>query len=153
MAINDSPYLRSNWKFPTDDENLKIQLERSYLDIANTVNARTIGSYPTNVQAITGNKFYLKGNQPQQGFRQVYSLSGTTSIDHNVKLTDIAGFTDAYGVFTDGTNWYGLMPGTNTAIAGQISFYISPTQIVFQSGAGAPTLTSGTIVLEWISFP
>jgi len=42
---------------------------------------------------------------------------------------------------------------TSRAIAGQISFYVDPTNIVILAGVGAPTITSGLIILEWLSQP
>jgi len=51
------------------------------------------------------------------------------------------------------TNSYGLIFGSNSAttIPGQISFYITATQIIFIVDGAAPALTSGRIVLTWLS--
>ena len=87
----------------------------------------------------------------QRSLRQVYAFTSTTSITHNIPFAELTSFKTAYGTYTDNTNWYGCIFASNVAIAGQITFYITPTHIVFASGAGAPTLTSGLIVLEWIS--
>lgn len=122
-----------------------------YVDVAGAVNERTIGLFPVNRPAQTGNSFYLVKNQKQQTLRQVYTFTATTAIDHNIKGTTPGQFINCYGSYTDATNTYGLIFATSVAIAGQITFYVTPTQIVFVVGGGAPALTSGVIVLEWLS--
>lgn len=149
--INSSPYLRESRDFPAEDE-LKVELDKAYIDTALALNARTIGLFPTTRSAITGERWYLANNKSQQTIRQVYTFTSTSAITHGITTSQISGFSRVFGTYTDGTNWYGLMPTSSTAVAGQIGFYVTPTQIVFTSGAGAPTLTSGTIVLEWLSF-
>lgn len=149
-VINQIPFLRTSREFPEDIHNLVVEVNKSYLEIASAVNSRTIGLFPTNRPAITGESFYFS-TQRQQTLRQLYSVTSTANIPHGIKVSQTAGFTRMYGQFTDGTNWYGFIAGSSTAIAGQISFYITSTNIVFVSGAGAPTLTTGSIVLEWAS--
>jgi hypothetical protein len=152
--VNSAPYLRTSSEFPFNNaQELAVQLTKTYLDIANVVNNRTIGIFPTTQSAITGNSYFISKNRKQQSLRQVYTFTSSASINHGINTSAISGFIDGYGSFTDGTNFYGLPFMTNTAIAGQISFYITPTQIVFSVGGGAPTITSGQIVIEWLSLP
>ena len=115
------------------------------------MNNRIIGVFPTLRPAVTGESYFITKNKRQQSLRQVYTFTSTAPIPHNITFTEIDGFTLNFGQYTDGTNWYGLIPGSNVAIAGQISFYISPTQIIFLVGAGAPAVTSGRLVLTWLS--
>lgn len=149
--INRVPYLRTSREFPEDIQPLTVQLNKSYVDIANAVNDRTIGLFPVNRPAITGESWFLTQNQRQQTLRQVYTFTTTTSIDHGISVTDTNQFTHCYGSYTDGTNSFGLFWGTSVAIAGQITFYVTSTQIVFLVGAGSPALTKGKITLEWLS--
>lgn len=151
MNIVSTPYLRTSRHFPEEDKLLSVELSKMYIDIANAVNNRTIGLFPLNKTVQTGETYFLKGVNKQQVNRQVFSFTSTTSIAHNITFDLISAFSKAYGAFTDGTNWYGLIFGSNVAIAGQVSFYISPTQIVFLSGSGAPSVSQGTVVIEWIS--
>ena len=95
----------------------------------------------------------MVGNQRQQGFRQVYTFTSTASIAHGISVIDPNQFTRCFGTYTDGTNSYGLIFGSNVAIAGQISFYLTATDIVFETGAGAPSVSRGRVTLEWISQP
>lgn len=149
-VFNQVPYLRTSRDFPTDIQQLTIELYKSYLDIANAVNNRTIGIFPPNKPAVTGENWYLS-SQRQQALRQFYQFTATGNIPHGLNLGTIAAFTKCQGSFTDGTNYYGAIYASNTAIAGQVSFYITPNNIVVLAGAGAPSITSGLIVLEWIS--
>ena len=148
--VNPVAFLKTSRNFPEDDENLSIEIDKAYLEIAQAVNSRTIGIFPINKAAITGNSYFLTSAR-QQTLRQVYVFTSTTSINHNILNINPSMFINCFGNYTDGTNGYGLFYATNVAIAGQITFYITSTQIVFMTGAAAPALTSGMIVLEWIS--
>ncbi len=155
---NQVAFLRTSREFPEDIKKLTLQVSKAYIDTSNAVNTRTIGIYPTNRSAINGESWFLTANQRQQGLRQVYMFTSTADIDIGFKISSISQFTKLSGVYTDGTSWYGLIPATSVAIPGQITFYVTVNGastvsdiIRFVVGAGAPALTSGTIVLEWIS--
>lgn len=149
--VNQVPYLRTSRNFPMEAQPLSVEINKSYVDIANAVNNRTISIFPTSRPAGNGESWFLFQNEKQQGFRQVYTFTSKVPIPHGINLLNISQFSKPTGAFTDGTNWYGLLFASNVAIAGQVSFYIDPTNITFLTGAGAPSLTSGTIVLEWLS--
>ena len=149
--VNQVPYLRTTREFPEDLQQLTVQVNKSYVDIANAVNNRTIGLFPVNRPAITGESWFLTKNQRQQTLRQVYTFTTTSAIDHGIDVIDPNQFTHCYGSYTNGINSFGLFWATSIAIAGQITFYITSTQIVFLVGAGAPALTKGKITLEWLS--
>lgn len=151
-VINKMPYLRTTWDFPDEPVQLSETLNRSYLEIASMVNNRTIGIFPTNRPAIGGESWYLT-TRKQQNLRQIYPFEGPApiaNIRHNIPPDSFFQFTKCSGSFTDGTNWYGAIYASNVSIAGQVSFYITPTDIVILSGVGAPVISTGTIVLEWI---
>lgn len=152
--LQQSPYLREQRKFPEKDiKDLANQVDHAYIDIANKVNTRTIGIYANNFLVITGDKWYFTGsNSELQSLRQIFTFTVVGSIPHNLNWSAVQEISsNCYGSFTDGTNWYGVIYGSNVAIAGEVSFYVTPTDIVILSGAGAPVITSGTIVLEYIS--
>jgi len=157
--INTVPYIKSSREFPSDPNDLSVVITRTYIEIAASINERTIGLFPVTKSAITGEAWFVDNNQKQQTLRQVYTFTTTANIPHNIELSgattfaNVSRFTRCFGAFTDGPNWYGLIFGSNVAIAGQISFYITPTNIVFLTGAGAPALTKGNIVLEWMTNP
>lgn len=149
---NQVSFLRTTRAFPKDLENLTIEIDKAYLDIATAVNYRTISLFPTTKSAVNGESWYLTDNRRQQGLRQVYPFTATGNIPHGINLSNKI-VSKPSGTFTDGTNWYGAIYGSSTAIAGQISFYVDPTNIVILAGVGAPTITSGLIILEWLSQP
>jgi hypothetical protein len=151
-GIQSAPFIQLQRNFPTDDvQALGIELDQSYIDIASKINARGIGLYALNFPVIAGEKWYLTST-PQQALRQIYTFTSTGTIPHGIQFASVAQISpNSYGSFTDGTNYYGIIYASSIAIAGQISFYVTPTSIVILAGAGAPALSSGTINLEWIS--
>lgn len=148
-----TPFLRNSRAFPPDIDQLSIESNKSYIDTANAVNARTSGLYPSNRSINNGEAWYVNKNQKMQGIRQVYTFtSAPTTIPHEINTNDLFAFVRIFGTYKDASgNWYGLIGGSNTAIAGQISTYVDSTSINILSGGGAPTPTYGIVVLEWIS--
>ena len=161
--VNQSPYIRTTREFPEDLGELSEEVNQAYLDIAQAVNMRTIGIYPINRPAITGNNFFLQGNQKQQTVRQIYTFSGAAPapIPHGINVLGISRFTPmCYGSYSDAAgNYYGIPYASSVAIAGQVSFYITPNSagnvldgtIVVVVDPGAPAIAEGIIVLEWIA--
>jgi hypothetical protein len=153
MTIQQSPYLRNQRNFPHDDiQKLTVEIDKSYIDIAQKVNARVIGIFANNFQIVTGEEWYLNGQPtPQQGLRQVYQFTGAGSIPHGINFSTVSFVSHPFGSYTDGTNWYGAIYASSTAIGGQVTFYITPTNIVVVVDGAAPAITSGIICLEWVS--
>ena len=153
-SFQQSPYLREQRQFPDDEvKALSNQVDQAYIDIAYKVNTRTIGLFPTNFPAVNGEQWYLAG-QPnrQQALRQVYPFTAAGNIAHGINFVTVSLISpNSYGTFTDGTNWYGAIYASNVAIAGQVSFYVTSTDIVVLQDGGAPSITQGYIVLEWVS--
>jgi len=148
---NSAPFLRTSRNFPQEAQPLAVEVNRSYVDIAQKINDRVIGTFPTNKASVTGESWYLTSSK-QQSLRQIYPFTAAGNIAHGLNFSSVSQVSPrSYGTFTDGTNWYGAIYASNTAIAGQVSFYITSTNIVVLSGAGAPAITNGTIVLEWLS--
>ncbi len=148
------PYLKLQWMFPNDEAKaLASQMDKAYIDIAIKVNNRIIGNYAVNFFSVTGERWYFSGSSTQQqSQRRVYEFSGAGNIAHGLIWSDVSSISPrSYGTYTDGTNWYGCIYATSVAIAGEVSFYVTPTNIVVLSGAGAPAITSGYIVLEYLS--
>ncbi len=148
--FNQAPYLRIQRQFPNEDlRALANQVDHAYIDIADKVNSRIIGTFPVNVSVITGERWFLSG-QPnsQQTLRQVYPFTGAGTIPHGV--TNFMFFTRCWGEYTDGTKYYGAI-WANGAITGQITFNMDATNIYITVDGAAPAITSGNIILEWLS--
>jgi hypothetical protein len=160
-TINQVAYLKSSREFPPEINQIAKILTRSYVEIANAINTRTIGLFPSNRPAITGNAYFFTdpvtptsySNQKQQSLRQVYVFSATTPIPHGIDFNQVSYIGAMYGQFLSVNRWCGLIPGTTVAIPGQISFNIGSSNINFVVDAGAPAFTKGIIVIEWISQP
>jgi len=153
-----SPYLRKQRQFPDDDlKELANQCDLAYIDIANKVNSRTVGIYALNNSTITGDRWYFEGTASrQQSIRKTFRFSAATlitPINHGIPNSEVTSYPKAFGTYSNGTNYFGAIYASNTPIVGQVTFYITPTQIVVLSGAGAPAIAtnSGIIVVEWLS--
>lgn len=158
-TIQRAPYLRVQRHFPPDDlKELSRQVDQTYIDIASKVNIRAIGIYSVLFPSITGESWYLEG-QPkrQQTLRQVYPFTAAGSIPHGINFNSTTLISRASGSYTDGTNYYGALYASSVAIAGQVSFYITEGvdgiggNIVIIADGGAPAITSGIIILDWLS--
>jgi hypothetical protein len=150
--INAVPFLRTSRNFPLEAQPLAVEVNRSYIDIANAVNSRTIGLFPTNRSAITGESWFYAQDRRQQTLRQVYLFTAAGSIPHNINVATIAGFTRIYGTFTDGSVWYPLPYVDVVAANNQVNIRVTATSIVIAAGGGTPpAITSGFVVLEWLS--
>lgn len=156
-VVNQTAYLRTSREFPEDVHQLTVEVNKAYVDTAAVVNTKETAIYPVSRPAINAQQWFLVANQRQQGLRQVYTFTSVaTPINHGINLNTIANFTPrCYGTYNDGTFSYGLIygNGNGVTVTGQIVFYLSTTQILFAADAMAPTVTSGFIVLEWISAP
>jgi len=150
--LNKFPYLRVQRKFPADDVELRTELDRSYVDIANMVNTRSIALFTMNKPTNTGQSWYFQSdNTKKQVFRQVYAFVEDGPIPHNIPNTEFLYFSRCFGFYTDGTNFYGAIFASDTGIADQITFYVTPTDIEIISTGTPPSITQGYIVLEWLT--
>jgi len=152
--VNVDPYLRMHWHF-TDDKQLFTELARTMNEVAIVVNMRTIGTFPSNRPAITGEDWFVRGgNQRQQTLRRVYPFTSAGNIVHGINLKTIGGFTKIYGTFTDGTNWYPLPYVDVVSATNQVNVVVQSANIVITAGGGSPpSISSGFVVLEWLSQP
>lgn len=149
--ITNVSYLRTSRQFPNDLDQLSIQMTRGYIDIANAVNVRTIGIFTTNLPSVTGESWYLTNNQKQQSLRKAFVVSSVASYPHGITVVTPSQFVRCWGSYTDGTDSFGMIWASDQAIDFQVTFYVTSTDIVILSGVGAPTLTSGTVILEYLS--
>lgn len=149
---SQGPYIRTSRHFPEEPQPLAVELNRSYVDIANHINQRTIGIFATQKGVVTGESWYLSGQNKQQTLRIVYTFTAAGNIAHDINLAQIVSFTRIYGTFTNGTVWYPLPYVDVTAANNQVSVVVNATNIVITRGGGSPpAITSGIVVLEWLS--
>lgn len=153
--FQQSPYLRVQRDFPGNDiKMLAVQSDKAYIDVAQAVNSRIIGTHAIGQLIVIGEKWYFTGsNTGQQALRKIFNFSSTGSFSHGINFSSVFMVSPkSCGTFTDGSgNFYGVVYGSNVAIAGNLSFYVTMTDIVILAGAGAPSISSGIIDIEVIS--
>lgn len=147
---NQVSYLRVQRQFPEEISALRVELDKAYLDIANAVNSRVIGLFSVTQSTVTGESWFLTSKR-RQTLRKVFTFTSTASIAHGISFTTNFTISKMWGQYTDGTNWFGIIPGTSVAVAGLLQFYLTPTQIVFAAGAGIPALQRGIIIVEYLT--
>lgn len=159
-VVNQVAFLRTSRLFPEDAKELTLEINKTYVDIANAVNSSVDGIFPVNQPAITRESWFLTKNTKQQSLRQIYTFTTNADIPIGFKFNKVDKFVRIYGTYTDATNWYGLIPTTTVAIAGQIGIFLfldgasTTTDLIrFTTGVGAPAIDNGIIVIEWISRP
>lgn len=150
-VINQIAYLRTSRNFPQEIPVLVEEISKTYIDIANAVNNRTISLFPTNRPAITGESWFVNQNQRQQSLRQVYNITSYAAFNHGIDFNSVYFFSVIRGIGYDGTNYFPIPYVSANATADQVGIFVTPTQVVFSTGGGSPVLTKGIIILEWIT--
>lgn len=156
VILRQTPFLRVQRTFPQDAQSLSVELDKCYVDIANAVNARTIGVYPKSFSAVTGNVWYLGGtNERQQTLRRVYTFLSAGPIPHNIDTSGVTEFVYIGGSFKDNSTppkYFPLPFVSAVAANNQVEVNVDSVNINIVAGAGSPpTISSGVIVLEWLS--
>lgn len=169
-VINDGQFLKASRDFPEDNQAMRMELNKAYLDIASNVNTRVIGTFsvtpvvtsnsdPTQgtsyaQPAITGEKWFISGRN-QQSLRQVYQITTTImnaySFTHGIDFDDVNFFTVIRGIGFDSTSYYPI-PYVSTVAAGdQMGIFVDPQKVNLTFGAGSPVIQGALIILEWLS--
>lgn len=144
------PLLRQQRAFPEEAQPLSVEINRAYDEIANCINARTIGVFAAGQELITGNSYFIAG-QRYQSIRRIYPIIATGDTPHRLNIANIFSFVQISGTFKSGTSNYPLPYVDSTAADNQISLYLTDTDIVITPGGGSPpTFDSGLVTLEWI---
>jgi hypothetical protein len=153
--INQVAYLRTTREFPEELHQLTIEVNKTYVDIANTVNVRTIGLFPVNRPAQTGESWHFTSDR-HSGIRQVFAFGaiaagGTLNIPY--KITGFNRLIRLFGtVITDAPDQRPIPYSSVTANANiETLLDTVNSQIVIKVGAASPNVVSGFIVFEWIS--
>lgn len=144
--------------FPEDFESFRTKFLELYRDLSNTVNVREIGIYDLE-EFLTGENWFTAGNpqKKRKTFRSVYILpataaGATTNIAHGISAVNTTTtFTAIYGTcVTDVIDNRPIPYASVTAVNQQIEINVDATNINVINGAGAPNITSGLIVVEYL---
>lgn len=147
-------FLRTSREFPSNLENLTLELDKSYVDIANAVNVRTIGVFPINRPTVTGESFFLVSNQRQQSLRQVFKIGAIApgaTLTTPYSINGFSQFSRIYGTCITNVPDNRPIPYASVTANANIELRVTSTNIIVSVGAASPAITSGIIVLEWIS--
>ena len=151
--VNRTPYVRTSRSFPETEKELSYEVDKTYIDLANAINQRTIGIFPTNNPCITGNAFYVGGNK-QQSLRQLYTFGAINAGNAlSINITYNAPYIYIGGACVTSQPDSRPIPYSSNAANSQIDVRVDKTTstIVIRNGSGGPNIVSGYIVLEWIS--
>lgn len=152
---SESPYLPVSLKFDDKFDVLIPQLLRMYSSIAYRLNNREISIYDLQ-ERITGQKWTDSTNlqTPKETFRIVLEFAAiapgaTLNIAHGINT--IAQFTKIYGTCITATPDFRPIPyASATAVNQQIEVNVDAANVNIINGAGAPNISSGLIVLEYL---
>lgn len=157
-VFHQVPFLRTSRNFPTDPQRLEFELSRTYIDIAGAVNARTIGIFPTNNPAVTGESWFFTTSR-QQTLRKIYpfgAIAAGTELDIPILYNNFESFTKIYGTcITDVVDFRPLPYVDSAVVTDQIGLIVGTVAGILQIriivGATSPNVTSGVVVLEFLS--
>lgn len=153
--INQVAYLRTSREFPEEIHQFTVEVGKMYIDIANAVNARTIGLFPVNRPAQTGESWFFTTSR-QSTIRQVYEFGAIAAgATLNIPYT-INGFNRLVRLFgavkTDVPDERPIPYSSVTANANiEVRLDTVNKQIVIILGAASPNVVSGQVVFEWLS--
>lgn len=160
-VLTKSPFLRTSRSFPHEINELAFEVNKSYVDVAQATNARTIGFFTKNRTTATGENWFFNQGEKQQGLRQVYPWDDTMrvgtqiTIRHGIDFNSLSNFVRIWGTFRDSPtgSWQTLPYVDINSVTNQIKVSINSTNIVISKGATAPACFNGLVILEWIANP
>jgi hypothetical protein len=144
-----------NTTYSEDQEQYLIQITNQNALLGNTLNIREVAVYDL-LEILNGQLWYATdATDPtfpankRADFRQVYTFSDASlTFAHNI--ANLIQATRIYGTFTDGTFFYPLPYVDAAAATNQVAIKLSATQVIITKGGGAPAITSGVVVLEYL---
>lgn len=152
---NQVAYLKTSREFPEELHQLTVEINKTYIDIANAVNARTIGLFPLNKPAQTGEAWYFTTSR-QSSLRQVYSF-GAIAAGATLNIPySISGFNRMvrlFGAVKTALPDERPIPYSSVAANANIDVRLDTAnnRIVIAVGVASPNVLSGQIVFEWLS--
>ena len=159
ILLNQNAFLRTQVSFPEEISELVLELDKTYVDTANAINNRTISLFATNKHVVTGESWFVSQNRKQQTLRQVYTFGAIapgTELDIPINISNFTQFTRIWGtVVTNAIDWRPLPYVDPTSLTTGIALLVGPiagiNNIRIVLGATSVPVTSGLVVLEWLS--
>jgi len=156
--LNSQPFLITSRFFPPDLTLLQPVLNKAWIETAQAVNARVIGSFEP-IENITGEKWFEESVEGQpirrrQSYRMFFRFGAivagvTLPIPYEINTLDE--FTRIYGTCeTDVIDFRPIPYASATVVTEQIELQVTPTVINIINGAGAPDIVRGIVVMEYL---
>jgi hypothetical protein len=145
-----SPFLPTFRNLDVNEEQLKIVLSQFITNTSYAVNIKQNGQYET-IELLSSQQFTdtTSAQKKRQGFRKIFYINPSTlTFNHNI--TGVQLFTNIYGVVAVSGGWYPLPLVDTVNVTNQISIQVTSTQVIITSGATAPVITGGLVVLEYV---
>jgi hypothetical protein len=163
--FNQNAFLRTQVAFPTDMDELVLELDKGWVDTASAINNRIISLFATNKSVITGESWFIFQSRKQQTLRRVYTfgpippatdIPAGTEVDIPINIPNFTQFTRIWGtVVTTAIDWRPLPYVDPFLVTTGMALLVGPiagiNNIRIVLGATAQPVTSGLVVLEWLS--
>lgn len=136
--------------FQVEDDQLRILLSTVYSQTTNSLNLKVNGVYET-VEVQTNSQFNNPTNAQAKRFefRKMFYISpGTLTFSHGI--SGVTQFTHIYGVVNTATDWRPLPYVDVVNVTNQMGIRATSSQVIIAVGAGAPAVTGGIVVLEYL---
>lgn len=156
-VVNQTPYLRTSRRFPEESKDLVQELSKSYLDTALAVNARTIGIYPSNNPAVTGNIWYFNGLK-HQTLRKIFpfgAIAPGASLNIPLGYDNFQTIVNIYGSIQTQTTYRPVPYIDPSSLSNGMAILVQPIlgilNVTIKLGSTAPPAVSGFAVVEFLS--
>lgn len=152
-----TPFLIGERTFPEEIDELTIELDKMYSDIARFTNVREIGIYDK-FEMVSGRTWYDNDDtsplERRQSYRRLYTFTNftnagnTNTIPHG--LQTISEVVDYWGQAITAIPDYRRLPYSAILTTDNIELRVNSTNIEILVGSTSPNLVSGFVVLEYI---
>jgi hypothetical protein len=143
-------YLPTYRNFQQDEEELKLLLATTYNQLATSLNLKINGIFDV-VEFQTGSQY----NDPADirsnrfSFRKMFYID-PAALTFNHGITDAVLYTAIYGTLVTAGDFRPLPYVDVVNVINQTGISVTATQVIISNGAGAPAITGGIVVLEYL---
>lgn len=157
--FNQNAFLRAQTSFPREINDLVEELDKNWVDTASAINNRIISLFAINKSVVTGETWYIFQNKKQQSLRRVYTFGAIapgTELDIPINISGFTQFSRIWGTtVTTAIDWRPLPYIDPAVLTTGVALLVGPVagvnSIRIILGATAQPVTSGLVVLEWLS--
>jgi hypothetical protein len=148
--LENSPFVPTTRNFNGSDDQIRIMLNAYLTIVANAVNIREISQYDL-IELINGQQFFdpTDAQKKRYSFRKVFEFDDS-DLNFPHGITDITICTYIGGGAVTVAGNFIPIPYVSVVLANQIEIDVTPTNIIITKGAGAPVITDGIIILEYL---